>query len=82
MKKKYNNNNNMSSVLRLIAVVAKEESVGRRKLMPEYPYFFIQGFSFLDDQPGVIVYENASLVNDNIYWEYFRGEKQFPSINI
>ena len=72
----------MSSMLRLIAVVAKKESVGRRKLMPDYPYFFIQGFSFLDDQPGVIVYENASLVNDNIYWEYFRGEERFPSINI
>lgn len=72
----------MIPVLKLIAIIAKEESVGRRKLKPNTPYFFIQGYNIPGSNLGLIEFEKSNQSSDSIYQEYFRGAKQSPSINI
>ena len=66
--------------LKIIAIVAKEECKGRRKLHPNLPYYFIQGYEISKDRPGVIIMDQFNENNENIYQEFFKGDPNSPSI--
>ena len=68
--------------LKLIAITAKQDCIGRRKLQPDHPYYFIQGYEISKDEVGVIIKQRCEEPSENIYQEFFRGRENSPSISI
>lgn len=70
----------MRETLQLIAIKIEKDSVGGRKLTPEKPYYFLDGFEIVDDRHLKVRQDRVQKVN--VYDDYFIGEKDYPSINI
>ena len=70
----------MKETLQLIALKVEEGSVGGRKLSPNKPYYFIDGFDIIDDTYLKVRKDRTNEVN--IYEDYFKGESAYPSVHI
>ena len=69
----------MKEFLQLLAIKIEKDSVGGRKLSPEKPYYFLEGYEINDKHIKV----RKDRVNDvNIYDDYFHGESTYPSVNL
>ena len=73
------NKDMMKETLQLIAIKIVEGSVGGRKLAPNNPYYFIDGFEIVDDTHLKVRKDRAEKVS--IYDDYFEGESTFPSVH-
>ena len=70
----------MESTLQLIAIRIGQGSTGGRKLSPERPYYFLDGYSIVDNEHILVKKERAQAIN--IYDDYFQGEQYYPSVHI